>query len=51
MNWEMISAIGQMLGAIGMIISIVVSRTWMPSRSCGSARIWGVSCGLPTAFI
>jgi hypothetical protein len=98
MNWEMISAIGQMLGAIGVIISIVylaaqirnqnkesqraamnvltthwsdlnrtlwrilrwpcsgfvlcdVRRTWMPSRSCGSARILGVSCGLPTAFI
>jgi len=98
MNWEMISAVGQMLGAIGVIISIVylaaqirnqnkesqrqamnvltthwsdlnrtlvenpemavlwlvlrdVSRTWMPSRSCGSARILGVSCGLPTAFI
>ena len=94
----MISAIGQMLGAIGVIISIVylaaqirnqnkesqrqamnvltthwsdlnrtlvenpemavlwlmlrdVSRTWMPSRSCGSARIWGVSCALPTASI
>ena len=88
----MISAVGQMLGAIGVIISIVylaaqirnqnkesqrqtmnvltthwsdlngtlvenpemavlwlvlcdVSRTWMPSRSCGSARIWGISCG------
>jgi len=88
----MISAVGQMLGAIGVIISIVylaaqirnqnkesqrqamnvltthwsdlnrtlvenpemavlwlvlrdVSRTWMPSRSCSSARIWGVSCG------
>ncbi len=39
MNWEMISAIGQMLGALGVIISIAylavcdLSTTWMPPRS------------------
>src|SRR5438477_10052829 len=98
MNWEMISAIGQMLGAVGVIISIVYlaaqirnqtkesqraamnvltshwndlnrslignpalprsgfarcnrSMSWTERRSLGLARIWGVSCDLPTVSI
>jgi hypothetical protein len=38
MNWEMISAIGQMLGAIGVIISIVYLAAQIRNQSKESQR-------------
>jgi hypothetical protein len=33
MNWEMISAVGQMLGAVGVIVSIVYLATQIRSQN------------------
>ena len=38
MNWEMISAIGQMLGAIGVIISIVYLAAQIRNQNKESQR-------------
>ena len=38
MNWEMISAVGQMLGAIGVIISIVYLATQIRNQNKESQR-------------
>jgi hypothetical protein len=35
MNWEMISAVGQMLGAIGVIISIIYLAVQNPQSKQG----------------
>jgi flagellar biogenesis protein FliO len=38
MNWEMISAVGQMLGAIGVIISIVYLAAQIGNQNKESQR-------------
>ena len=38
MNWEMISAVGQMLGAIGVIISIVYFAAQIRNQNKESQR-------------
>jgi len=40
MNWEMISAVGQMLGAVGVIISIIylAAQIRIRTRKTGAQR-------------
>jgi len=40
MNWEMISAVGQMLGAIGVIISIIYLAAQIRNQNKESRKHW-----------